>query len=148
MSVTPDVGVAQTTAGEQEMKPRSQTTARELMREVGSVLRMSEAAARMLEEFIDGFGRSHPGALGSADTRLVVGVPVTRILEVADDEDARLIVMGSRGRTGLVRILLGSCAENVVRLAEMPVVIVKDESRPKKEKRKRKKKSKKGKKGK
>ncbi|MDJ0770767.1 MAG: NADH dehydrogenase (quinone) subunit D [Ilumatobacter sp.] len=51
MTVTPDV--ARTTEGEQEIKPRSQTTARELMREVGSVLRMSEAEAAQLGDLPD-----------------------------------------------------------------------------------------------
>ncbi len=56
---------------------------------------------------------------------LVVGVPVRRILEVAERIEARLIVMGSRGRTGLSRLLLGSKAQSVVQLAPMPVTIVK-----------------------
>ncbi len=45
--------VGQTTAGEQEMKPRSETTAEELMREIGSVLRMSEAEAAQLGDLPD-----------------------------------------------------------------------------------------------
>ena len=42
--------VAGTDEGDQKLKPRSQTTARELLREVGSVLRMSEADAANLGE--------------------------------------------------------------------------------------------------
>jgi nucleotide-binding universal stress UspA family protein len=56
---------------------------------------------------------------------LIIGVPVRRILEVAQRVDARLIVMGSHGRTGLSRLLLGSKAQSVVQLAPMPVTIVK-----------------------
>jgi NADH-quinone oxidoreductase subunit D len=41
------------TEGDQELKPRSQTPARELMREVGSVLRMSEAEAALLGDLPD-----------------------------------------------------------------------------------------------
>ena len=63
--------------------------------------------------------------LGSVTTELVVGVPVRRILEVAERLDARLIVMGSRGRTGLSHLLLGSKAQSVVQLAAIPVTIVK-----------------------
>ncbi len=37
-----------------------------------------------------------------------------------------MIVMGSHGRTGLARILIGSVAERVVRKAHCPVLIVKD----------------------
>jgi len=45
--------VARTTAGDQEMKPRSETTAAELLREVGAVLRMSEAEAARLGDLPD-----------------------------------------------------------------------------------------------
>ena len=48
-----DANVGRTTAGEQEMKARSETTAKELMREVGSVLRMSEAEAAQLGDLPD-----------------------------------------------------------------------------------------------
>jgi NADH-quinone oxidoreductase subunit D len=48
-----DANVSQTTAGDQEMKPRSETTADELMREVGSVLRMSEAEVAQLGDMPD-----------------------------------------------------------------------------------------------
>ena len=51
MTLTP--GIERTTAGEQEMKPRSQTTARELMRELGAALRMSEAEAAQLGDLPD-----------------------------------------------------------------------------------------------
>lgn len=61
----------------------------------------------------------------TAETRIVDGIPVTRILEVADEVGASQIIMGSLGRTGLERLLLGSKAEQVVRLARVPVTIVK-----------------------
>ena len=62
---------------------------------------------------------------------LVVGLPVNRILESAEKINARMIVMGSQGRTGLARAMLGSKAEQVVRLAPIPVMIVKDGKKPK-----------------
>ena len=55
----------------------------------------------------------------------MVGLPVNRILEVAKKSDARMIVMGSQGRTGLKHALLGSKAEQVVHLSPIPVTIVK-----------------------
>ena len=58
---------------------------------------------------------------------LVVGVPVVRILELATELSAAHIVMGCRGRTGVAHVLLGSKAARVVRLAEIPVTVVKAE---------------------
>ncbi len=89
--------------------------------------RMEDVAAEMLEEFFRKMQKKHPGltALEHATTMLVVGLPVNRILESADKIHARMIVMGSQGRTGLAHALLGSKAEQVVRLAPIPVMIVK-----------------------
>lgn len=46
------------------------------------------------------------------------------IIDYADDNDVDLIVMGSHGRTGVSRVLLGSVAEKVVRRAPIPVLVV------------------------
>jgi nucleotide-binding universal stress UspA family protein len=53
-----------------------------------------------------------------------VGVPHEEILAYAGDVDADLLVLGTHGRTGLRRYLLGSVAERVVRLAEPPILTV------------------------
>src|SRR5262249_10330761 len=47
--------------------------------------------------------------------RLKEGDAVTEILGVAEERSADLIVMGTHGRTGLSRLLMGSVAEQVVR---------------------------------
>jgi nucleotide-binding universal stress UspA family protein len=57
--------------------------------------------------------------------RLMIGLPATSIVEMARRENVELIVMGSHGRTGLTRLLMGSVAEEVVRKAECPVLVVK-----------------------
>ena len=57
---------------------------------------------------------------------MVVGLPATRILEVAEILGAQLIVMGSRGLTGIAHLMLGSKAQRVVQLSPIPVTIVKD----------------------
>lgn len=95
--------------------------------------RMEDVAAEMLEEFFIKMQKKHPkmSALEHATTMLVVGLPVNRILESAEKINARMIVMGSQGRTGLARAMLGSKAEQVVRLAPIPVMIVKDGKKPK-----------------
>ena len=99
----------------------------------GHVRSLREAARERLDEFMEEL-RQIPdfAALEDVEEGLVVGIPATRILEVADRIGAGLIVMGSRGRTGLDRLLLGSKAQRVVQLAKVPVTIVKapDETQP------------------
>ena len=90
---------------------------------------MEDVAKEMLEEFLEKARTDHPevAAVEEMKTRLVRGIPASRILEAADSVDARQIVMGSRGRTGLPHLLLGSKAERVVQLSPVPVTIVKAE---------------------
>jgi len=57
-----------------------------------------------------------------AERQLAEGDPVTEILRVAGEIHADLIVMGTHGRTGLERLLLGSVAELVMRKAPCPVL--------------------------
>lgn len=52
------------------------------------------------------------------------GQPYATILDYADDAAIDVIVMGTHGRRGLDRFLLGSVTEKVVRTAEVPVVTV------------------------
>lgn len=54
-----------------------------------------------------------------------IGHAPRRILEFADERRTDLIVLASHGRTGLSRLLIGSVAEKVVRLAPCPVFTVK-----------------------
>jgi nucleotide-binding universal stress UspA family protein len=65
-----------------------------------------------------------PDARIRVEHRLKEGDPVTEILEAAREAGADLIVMGTHGRTGLGRFLMGSVAEHVVRHATCPVVTV------------------------
>ncbi len=63
------------------------------------------------------------------ERRLVTGSPAHAIVEIAKEEDdVDLIVLGSHGRTGLTRLVMGSVAESVVRTAECPVLTVKQPS--------------------
>jgi nucleotide-binding universal stress UspA family protein len=61
------------------------------------------------------------------ETVLRQGAPHTSILEYADEADVDLIVMGTHGRSGLDRYLLGSVTERVVRTADAPVLTVRME---------------------
>jgi nucleotide-binding universal stress UspA family protein len=55
-----------------------------------------------------------------------VGVPFEEIVEAAAAERADLIVMGTHGRSGLNRLLLGSVVDRVIRLAPCPVLAVRE----------------------
>jgi len=57
-------------------------------------------------------------------TGVVHGTPYRSILEYADENDIDMIVMGTHGRSGLDRYLLGSVTEKVVRTADVPVLTV------------------------
>ncbi len=59
------------------------------------------------------------------EIRLVEGPPAEGIAEAAAEIGADLVVMGTRGRTGLSHWVLGSVAERTVRLAPCPVLTVK-----------------------
>lgn len=58
------------------------------------------------------------------DAALEVGVAYDRIVEVVKGRGADLVVMGTHGRRGLPRFVLGSVAEKVVRLCPVPVLTV------------------------
>ena len=56
-------------------------------------------------------------------TVLTHGEPVSVILETIKEEGHDLIIMGTHGKTGLTRLVLGSIAENVVRKSNIPVLL-------------------------
>lgn len=59
-----------------------------------------------------------------AVTAVERGVPHEEILAYADEHGIDMIVMGTQGRTGLDRVLVGSVTERIVRMADVPVVTV------------------------
>lgn len=52
------------------------------------------------------------------------GIPHEVILDYVDEHDVDLVVMGTHGRTGLDRYVIGSVTEKIVRLADVPVLTV------------------------
>ena len=85
-----------------------------------------ESVTSMLEE-------EGEAALSAAEDRAVAGNVVTavregppsrEVVEYAGEEECDLIVMGTHGRGGLNRLILGSVAERVVRSSEVPVLTV------------------------
>jgi nucleotide-binding universal stress UspA family protein len=60
----------------------------------------------------------------TGDVVIMHGTPFQEIMDVAKEQHADLIIMGTHGRTGLPHLLLGSVAERLVRLAPCPVLVV------------------------
>ena len=60
----------------------------------------------------------------SVRTAVETGVPHHRILDYVDEHDIDLVVMGTHGRTGLDRYLLGSVTEKIVRQSDVPVFTI------------------------
>lgn len=77
-----------------------------------------EAGARLLERIAIAAG------LSNVEQRIAVGLPAERLADLADDEDAELIVVGSRGRGRFKAAFLGSVSNSLVGVARCPVLIV------------------------
>lgn len=80
------------------------------------VQEMRDESAKRLREALARFGAE--GEVLVDDRR-----PATAIIEAAERIKARLICIGTRGRTGLARVAMGSVAEEVVRNANCPVLV-------------------------
>lgn len=63
------------------------------------------------------------------ETHITPSYPSEAVSELAEEIGADVIVMGTRGSTGLKHILLGSVAERTLRIAPCPVLTVKDSDR-------------------
>lgn len=62
-------------------------------------------------------------------TTVFLGGPAPAIMEIADEVDADLIVVGTRGHSALAGLLLGSVAQRLLHLAHQPILVVPDEAR-------------------
>jgi universal stress protein A len=81
-----------------------------------------------IEHHLRDFIAQNAQAKVSVSYKLGVGIPSHEILEEANRLDAIMIVMGVMGLTGLQRVLMGSVAEQVVRLANQPVLTVRSKA--------------------
>jgi nucleotide-binding universal stress UspA family protein len=72
--------------------------------------------------------RENPALPAFAHEFLEGGDPATEIVKAAQEWPADIIVMGSHGRQGISRVLLGSVAESVVRHAPCPVLVVRSKT--------------------
>ncbi|NNH86166.1 universal stress protein [Acinetobacter terrae] len=82
--------------------------------EKNAQLRLAEIKQSFIRDSID------------VDTKIIRGVsPAEGIIHVADEVGADLIIMGSHGRTGFKKLMLGSVAQAVLTQSPIPVLIVK-----------------------
>lgn len=86
--------------------------------------RQPEFRARMADELRGHVERYLPDAGDSVEHRIVDKAPSQAIVETADAIDADLIIMGTHGRTGWRRVLLGSVTETVVHHTNRPVLCI------------------------
>lgn len=91
-----------------------------------------EMLTKYTQRELEGFVTKHPDL--QPPTRVVCHVrleePAHEIAQLAADLEADLIVVGTHGRRGAERVLLGSVAELVVRLAPCPVLVVRPKAIP------------------
>jgi len=85
-----------------------------------------DAVGKRVSDALQKYGATHPGArLPNAEVHVTLGRPANEIVWAAAHFDVEAIVLASHGRRGVTRMLLGSIAEKVVRLAGCPVIVAK-----------------------
>jgi len=85
--------------------------------------------ARLEERARDAVDRVAAMATGPVETHVVEGRPASVLSAAIDDYDVDLVAMGTHGRSGVDRYLLGSLAERTVRTAGVPVLAVREDGR-------------------
>jgi len=86
--------------------------------------RRSAAVFEERQHLVDEIAQLGEGYSGSITTELVYGRPVHVLPRYVDTHGVEEVVIGSRGRDGTARLLLGSVAETVVRRVPVPVTVV------------------------
>jgi nucleotide-binding universal stress UspA family protein len=82
---------------------------------------MEEAGERVVDGAIE---QAKKAGLSGVEGVTIRGLPHQEIVEYVEEHDIDIVVLGTHGRTGLDRLLLGSVAEKVVRLSAAPVLTV------------------------
>ncbi|MGD9147734.1 MAG: universal stress protein [Anaerolineae bacterium] len=90
----------------------------------GPVLRAEEASARLARDYLQGLAAGLREQGLSVQTETVEGKPYLEIVRFAEEKEIDLIVMSTRGHSGLSRWLLGSVTDRVVRGATVPLLLV------------------------
>ena len=101
------------------------------MSDVRHLMRETAKSIEFLRERLSETHKKHLSAFWPENCHVRTGQPFQEICDLAREIHAGLIVIGTRGQTGLQRILLGSTAERVVRFASRPVLVVRRRKEPK-----------------
>lgn len=105
-----------------------------LAAELPSVSEAAERLRQYVERQVSNFRAARPEIPPTFPDYLVahqrVEMPSEEIAQLAADLEADLVVVGTHGRRGFSRFLLGSVAEATVRLAPCPVLVVRPKARP------------------
>lgn len=88
---------------------------------------LEDVASDMMNDFLLKMVKDHPElkAFQMAEPLLVSGLPVTRMIQMIEKLKPYMVVMGNQGRSALELLMMGSKAEQVVRLSPVPVTVVK-----------------------
>ncbi len=87
---------------------------------------IAEKEMREAERTVNKASEAAKSAGIHADSLIMGGKPPEAILQAAKEQQADLIVLGSHGKTGVEKLLMGSVAERVIVLAPCPVMVVKN----------------------
>jgi nucleotide-binding universal stress UspA family protein len=82
--------------------------------------RRREDAENQMNELV----RGAAGKCRKCSSKVVIGDTVDEILDLAKAEDAGMIIIGTHGKRGIEKILLGSVAERVLKNAHCPVLVI------------------------
>ncbi|MFW5950319.1 MAG: universal stress protein [archaeon] len=85
---------------------------------------MIESYEGRAEELLDEMSERTTERGVSIETDYVVGKVARSIVDYVDEHDIDHVVIGSHGRSGATRVLLGSVAESVTRRAQVPVTVI------------------------
>jgi nucleotide-binding universal stress UspA family protein len=91
---------------------------------VGDIATIKQQTTEWAQEYLDQLVANAQERGISAQAAIVEGQPNVTILQFAEKNQVDLIVISSRGRSGLSRWLMGSVADRVVRGATVPVLLV------------------------
>lgn len=109
------------------IEPLNMRYVEEARKQSGEELTPEESYERVVddaEEFLSRFVEKAEESGIEASYDHAVGKPSREIVDYADEHDVDHIVVGSHGRSGVSRILLGSVAEKVARRSSVPVTVV------------------------